>query len=249
LRVNAERLGRLARILRVRQHFTQVALAARAGVSRRAVTLLERGYSRRLRLETVEAIVSTLGGRIDVRLLWNGPELDRLLDEGHAGLGAMVKRRLERWGWLVRIEVTYSEWGERGRIDLLAFHPATRQLLVVELKTMLVDVQALLGTLDAKARLARSVVDRFGWDPVAVVPAVVFAEDRTTRNRLARLANLFDRFELRGRPAITWLRHPSSHAAPTGLLWFSSVGPTRQVAARRVRPGASSASSTAESAT
>ena len=75
-----ERLGRLARVLRVRQRLTQVALAARAGVSRRAVSLLETGRSRSLRLREVEAIVAALGGRLDLRLLWNGPELDRLLD-------------------------------------------------------------------------------------------------------------------------------------------------------------------------
>jgi transcriptional regulator with XRE-family HTH domain len=131
--VNVERLGRLARMLRVRQRLTQGALASRAGVGRRAVSLLENGRAHALRLREVEAIVAALGGRLDVRLLWNGPELDRLLDEAHAALGASVKRRLERWGWLVRVEVSYSHFGERGRIDLLAFQPATGVLLVVEL--------------------------------------------------------------------------------------------------------------------
>src|SRR5690606_18288217 len=132
----------------------QVALAARAGVGRRAVSLLETGHAGALRLREVEAIIVALGGRLDMRLLWNGPELDRLLDEAHAALGASVKRRLERWGWLVRVEVSYSHFGERGRIDLLAFHPAPRVLLVIELKSELVDVQALLGSLDVKVRLA-----------------------------------------------------------------------------------------------
>lgn len=201
--------------------------------------MLERGLARRLRLEIVEAIVTTLGGRIDLRLLWNGPELDRLLDEGHAALGTTVKRRLERWGWLVKVEVSYSQWGERGRIDMLAFHPARRILIVIELKTMLVDVQALLGTLDAKARLARTVAAQFGWEPMAVVPAVVFVEDRTTRNRLTRLASLFDGFDVRGRRAIGWLRRPIEQPVPTGLLWFASVAPARgRVVGRRVRSGA-----------
>ena len=218
--VNAERLGRLARMLRVRQRLTQVALATRAGVSRRAVSLLETGRAAVLRLREVEAIVLALGGRLDMRLLWNGPELDRMLDEAHAALGASVKRRLERWGWLVRVEVSYSRYGERGRIDLLAFHPAARVLLVIELKSELVDVQALLGSLDVKVRLAPGIVERFGWSPRAVVPAIVFLEHSATRKRLARIDTLFDRFDVRGKAALSSLRRPTE-AAPHGLLWFA----------------------------
>ena len=32
----------------------------------------------------IEAILGALGARLDVRVLWNGPELERLLDAGHA---------------------------------------------------------------------------------------------------------------------------------------------------------------------
>lgn len=211
-------------MLRVRLRLTQVALANRAGVSRRAVSMLERGLIRKLRLEVVEAIITALGGRLDARLLWNGPDLDRLLDEGHASLGATLKRRLERWGWLVRVEVSYSQWGERQRIDLLAFHSGALTLLVIELKTMLVDVQALLGSLDAKARLAPDVCRRFEWDPRRVVPVIVFSEDRTTRNRVHRVGGLFDRYALRGRTAGTWMRRPTTNPVPTGILLFVGIG-------------------------
>ena len=236
-----ERLGRLARMLRVRQRLTQVALAARAGVGRRAVSLLETGRAGALRLREVEAVVAALGGRLDMRLHWNGPELDRLLDEAHAALGASVKRRLERWGWLVRVEVSYSHFGERGRIDLLAFHPATRVLLVIELKSEFVDVQALLGSLDVKVRLSTRIVERFGWSPRVVVPAIVFLEHSATRKRLARTDSLFDQFDLRGREALSWLRRPRE-AFPRGVLWFAnatqrsgSPGPRVRVRARGAR--------------
>src|SRR6187431_2120038 len=76
--VNAERLGRLARMLRVRQRLTQTSLSARAGVSRRAVSMLENGRAPNLRLSVVEGILATLGARLDLRILWNGPEMDRL---------------------------------------------------------------------------------------------------------------------------------------------------------------------------
>ncbi|MEO6295116.1 MAG: hypothetical protein ABIP01_00565 [Candidatus Limnocylindria bacterium] len=235
--MNVERLGRIARTLRVRQRLTQVALSLRAGVSLRAVTTLERGGARRLPLGMIEAILGALGARADVRVLWNGPELDRLLDGAHAALCAVIKRRLDRWSWIVRVEVSYSRYGERGRIDLLAFHPATGILLVVELKTDFVDVQALLGTLDAKARLATHVAAQFGWHVRAVVPAIVFIEDRAIRERLRRVDTLFDRFSLRGRKAITWLRRPQQQ--PSGLLWFSALpvsGGVVRASGQRVYP-------------
>lgn len=221
--MNAERLGRLARRLRVRQRLTQTALSIRAGVSRQAVSLLERGHASRLQIGTVEAIIGALGGRLDVRIFWNGPELDRLLDVGHAALGAAVKRRLERWGWVVRVEVSYSHFGERGRIDLFAWHPSSRILLVIEIKTELVDVQALLGSLDVKTRLARQVAEQFGWEVRHVIPAIVFAEESGTRKRLARLDTLFDRYALRGRAALSWLRSPSG--SPSGMLWLTAAAP------------------------
>jgi hypothetical protein len=184
--------------------------------------MLERGLGSALRLGDLEAVALALDGRLDLRLLWHGPELDRLLDAGHAALAASVKRRLERWGWLVRAEVSYSRYGERGRIDLLAFYPTTRIVLVLELKTELTDVQALLGSLDVKARLAPHVARSLGWDGAAIVPGIVFVEDRTTRRRLERLDTLFDRYTARGRSAITWLRRPAT-TTTAGLLWFVST--------------------------
>lgn len=248
--MQVERLGRLARTLRVRARLTQAALATRAGVDRRAVSVLECGRARQLRLGVVEAILGALGARFDPRVLWNGPELDRLLDAGHAALGAAVKRQLERWGWLVRVEVSYSRYGERGRIDLLAFHPAVGALLVIELKTELVDVQELLGLLDTKVRLAPRIAPDLGWRPVVVVPVVVFLEHRTTRHRLRVLASLFDRFSLQGRAAPSWLRRPDAGTVPTGLLWFTRTA-DRSLASRpqpsrvRQRSHRSAGSSTA----
>lgn len=232
--MNPERLGRTARAIRIRQRLTQSALGVRAGVSRKSVSMLECGRAGELRLATVQAILGALGARMDLRILWNGPDLDRMLDAGHAALAASVKRRLERWGWVVRIEVSYSRYGERGRIDLLAWHPRSRALLVVELKTVLVDVQSLLGTLDAKARLGRHIAGQVGWEVQGVIPAIVFAESPTTRRRLDAFDTLFDRFERRGRACISWLRRPTD--VPTGVLWFvSAPAVAGSVSGQRVR--------------
>jgi hypothetical protein len=70
-----------------------------------------------------------------------------------------------------------------------------------------------------------------GWEIRSVVPAIVFLEDRAVRSRLADLDTLFDRFELRGRAALGWLRRPSG--APRGVLWFQAIGRRRAAAGRR----------------
>lgn len=221
---------------------TQAAVGRRAGVSRQAVSLLETGKAVRLRLGVILSIVEALGARFDGRLLWNGPELDRLVDARHAELTAMLKRRLEMWGWMTRVEVSFNRYGERGRIDLLAYHPLFRLLLVVEVKTFMADVQDLLGSVDQKARLATFIASRFGWEVVGVVPMIVFEENATTRRRLARLDALFDGFPLRGRAATAWLRRPAD-PAPRGLLFLTAVPAhqARRLGQLRVRSSRSAA--------
>jgi transcriptional regulator with XRE-family HTH domain len=238
--MNWVRLGRVGRAIRLRSGLTQADVGSRARVSRSAVSLFERGRWEGLTFRIVEAIVAALGARMDERLSWNGPELDRLMDANHAALSASVKQRLERWGWLVRVEVSFSHYGERGRIDLLAWHPPAEALLVIEIKTDLIDVQALLGSMDVRARLAPRLAEQVGWRIAHVVPAIVFLEDRTTRRRLYELSGLFDRYSLRGREAISWVRRPASPAerSPSGLLWFFSVPNARvaRISGQRVHP-------------
>jgi hypothetical protein len=141
--------------------------------------------------------------------------------------------RLERWHWLVRIEVSYSRYGERGRVDLLAYHAPTRTLLLVEVKTELVDAQDLLGTFDAKVRLATHVAASVGWpQPRHVVPMLLFPDAATVRRRVTRLAPLFTDFDVVGRSAVSWLRRPTTDAVPRGLLIFSDLSPVAVVRAK-----------------
>ncbi len=191
-------------------------------------------------VDVVRAIFDALGAKLELRVLWHGPELARMMDEAHAVLAAAWKARLERWGWLVRVEVSYSRYGERGRIDLLAFHPALRIVLVIEVKTDMVDAQGLLGPLDVKLRLARAIAADLGWAaPALVVPVVLFRDDTTIRRRVARLAPLFADLDLVGRGATAWLRSPSLERGPRGLLLFSALvhgdGRPPSVARERIR--------------
>lgn len=231
------RLGRQLRAIRLRSRLRQVDVARQARVGRSAVSLIELGRAEQLSVRTVESVIGALGARLDPRLLWHGPELDRLTDAAHAAVASSVKRRLEGWGWVVRVEVSFNHYGERGRIDLLAWHPAAGVLLVVEIKSSLADVQALLGTMDVKARIAPGVGLRFGWSAPRVVPAIVFLEDRTTRRQIDQLSALFDRYSLRGRAATSWARRPDGRALPSGVLWLQDLPSARvvRISGQRVR--------------
>ena len=170
---------------------------------------------------------------------WRGGELDRLLDAGHAALQDAFAQLLSAAGWLVRAEVTFSRYGERGSIDLLAFHPATGALLIVEIKTIIADLQGLLRPIDVKVRLAREVARTLGWDARVIVPCLVIAEDSTARRRLASHEALFSRFDLRGWRARHWIRNLDG--APRGLLLFLKLpdgtrGPVSRPGQQRVRP-------------
>jgi hypothetical protein len=141
---------------------------------------------------------------------WRGGELPRLLDHRHAQLGDQVTRHLVALDWVVRPEVSFSRYGERGSVDLLAWHPASRTVLVCELKTMLVDLQGLVTTVDRKARLAGHIAGTAGWTPVRVGVLVVVSEGRTNRRRVSQhRALLRAAYPDDGRGARRWLRLPT----------------------------------------
>lgn len=171
---------------------------------------------------------------------WRGAALSRLLDENHAALQSAWKARLERWGWQVWVEVSFNRFGDRGRIDLLAWKATRRILLLVEVKTEIADAQSLLGSTDVKARVAPHVARSLGLAaPRVVVPLLLVAEGTTNRDRTRRLEPLFARYTLRGRSAITWLRRPEEEA-PRGLMVFTDLrfatgGSVTRVAPHRIR--------------
>src|SRR3954471_23298073 len=125
------RVGRVVRALRRRKRWRQVDLAAAATCSQTLISLVERGHVDTLSLRALRRILGALDVRSDLALSWRGAALDRMLDEDHAGLVLVTAARLRRLGWFVELEVTYSEFGERGSIDVFAFHPSTGALLVI----------------------------------------------------------------------------------------------------------------------
>ncbi len=217
-------IARIARALRRRRGWRQEDVAVRAGLHRTTVSLVERGRFSNLTLNVIRRCIEALEAQVELTARWRGAELDRLLDEQHSWLQAAWKARLERWRWQVVAEASFNHYGDRGRIDLLAWHPALLALLVVEVKTEIVDSQALLGALDVKLRVAPLLSRRLGWGaPSEVVPMIVITDRTTNRDRVERIGSLFGRFQRRGRAAVSWLRRPD--APPRGLLIYSDLRP------------------------
>jgi transcriptional regulator with XRE-family HTH domain len=203
--------GRLVKLARIRRGWRQRDLADRAGVSRTMVSRIERGHLGTTPLDVVRAVAAQLGIRVEVAARARAVDLDRVVNARHAALAEHVVGWLPTLGdWILRAEVSFSEYGERGVIDVLAWHAASRTLLVIEIKTELIDFGELLGKLDVKERLAVRVGRRFGWQPLAVGVALLVADSMTNRRRAAdHRALLRTALPADGRALLRWLKKPS----------------------------------------
>ena len=217
------RLGNTLRVLRIRKHLRQSDVARRAGVSRQLIGRVEAGSAGRYPLDTMRAIANALGARIDTQLRYRGAELDRIMNAAHADLHrelAAFFDGLGGWTWLP--EVTFSHYGERGIIDILAWHPRTRSLLIVELKTELVDPQELVAVMHRRARLGPVVARQQGWEPLTVSSWVVVRKSRAERRRLYQHERILRRaFPHDGRTMRRWLRAPQGTVS--ALSFWSNV--------------------------
>ena len=223
--VDDQRLGAALRALRRRRRMRQVDVAAAAGVSRSTISRLERGHVGTLTLGTLRAIFAVLDARIEITPLWRGGALDRLLDERHAELVGRLAGILQGAGWETAIEVTFSHYGERGSIDILAAHPARRALLVNEVKIDLTSIEETVRRSDAKTRLAVTIGEqRFGWRATTVARLLVLPDDATTRRRVARHAPVLGAaFPDRGHKIRRWIRAPEGRLS--GLWFLADVRP------------------------
>jgi transcriptional regulator with XRE-family HTH domain len=237
-------VGRVVRAIRIRAGWRQQDLAAAAGVSQAVVSRVERGRLERVSLPALRRICDALDVRLDMTPRWRGGELDRLLGGRHSAMHeAMARRFASLAGWEAIPEVTFSVWGERGSIDVLGWHAATRTLLVTELKTEIVDVQELLGTLDRKCRLARAIAAERGWAADLVAAWLVVAESPTNRRRVAQHRDVLRAvLPAGGREMDRWLQAPAGRIAALTFLSSSrqtngdpGFAPVRRV--RRREPG------------
>jgi transcriptional regulator with XRE-family HTH domain len=185
------RFGLSVRALRRKRGWTQAELGSRCGMSQSSISRIEAGQGRRFPVDVLESVVAALGARIRVTVLAHGEDLDRLLDGGHAAIVEHITMILRRRGWEIAPEVTFSIYGERGSIDVLAFHRASGSLLVIEVKSAIPDVQGTLSGIDRKQRLAARVAAERGWRARTVSAWLVVPGDRTTRRRIERHSATF----------------------------------------------------------
>jgi transcriptional regulator with XRE-family HTH domain len=217
--MDLRRVSRAVRALRIGRGWRQEDLAREAKLSRSIVGRVERAEADGLTVHALDAVAVALGATLQIDLRWQGEGLDRLLDEGHATLVDRVVTWLRAHGWEVAVEVSFARGGERGSIDVLAWHPVRRALVVIEVKSVTPDMQAMLFGLDRKARLGPGLARDRGWDVRAAARVLVLWDTRTNRRRIeAHAASVRAALPAGTRDVLAWLRDPAG--PPPAGAWF-----------------------------
>jgi len=182
-------IGRRVPDLRRAIGWTQAELARRADSSQATISAIECGHTSGLSCRMAARLLKAMGARasiiIDVPYL---ADRERQTDATHARCVAYVATRLERAGWLVAVEVEIGGDRARGWIDVLAWHPGTHVVLIVEVKTELRDMGAVERQLSRYERAAWRAARSLGWPPRAVVGALLVlattaVDERARENR------------------------------------------------------------------
>jgi transcriptional regulator with XRE-family HTH domain len=235
--MNDQQIGAAFRAVRVRRKHWQRDVARAASVSQTTISRLERGHFEYLSLITLRRIASAMDVRLDLTARWRGGELDRMVNAKHAALHESVARAFAVLpGWQIRPEISFAVYGERGIVDIMAWHAETAALLVIELKTEIVDVSELIGTLDRKRRLGPMIARDLGWTPVHVGAWVIVAESRTNRRRIAEHETVLRAaFPADGAATRIWLREPGRPISSLSMWTVdrtrTSLAPTKRVRA------------------
>jgi len=192
--------------------WTQRELATRAKTSQASIWRIETGHAETVEVAILERVLVALGLR--ARLELDGRHLDdrrRQQDPVHARVTGHVARRIEPGGWQTATEVLIGDGAPRGWIDLLAFRPADRALLVEETKGDIPDLGALQRSLSFYEREAWAAARQLGWRPVRVVVLVVALDSAAIAGRLAANRELVSRaFPARVADTAAWIASPDA---------------------------------------
>jgi transcriptional regulator with XRE-family HTH domain len=250
------RFGAVVRRLRIRARLRQVDLGRLARVSRSTVSRIERGHLGTISFDVLRRVAAVVEIRVDLVPRWRGGDLDRFLGARHSRLHELVARHLAGLpGWTFLPEVSFAIYRDRGVIDIFCFHAGRNALLVIELKTDVVDVNELVGTLDRKVRLATEIARERRWAvtrQTTVSAWLIVAESRTNRRRVAEHRTMLRAgFPADGRSIAGWLADPRR---PIRALSFWPDAPPANVGTgltgvRRVRRRTSTARGAAPSVT
>jgi transcriptional regulator with XRE-family HTH domain len=217
------RVGQWVRSERRRQGLRQSDVAARARVSSSMVSRVENGLLAGLSVRAVRAVATAVGLQLSFApRSVRGASIERQIDWRHAALVEAVVKRLRDCGWETLVEYSFNNYGDRGSVDVLAWHAASRTLLIVEVKSDLRDVQGALHALDIKSRVVPGLVRvEKGWAAAFVGVVMVIADLRADRGRVERHGSTFDA----ALPARTvevrrWLSRP---IGPLRGIWFLQI--------------------------
>ena len=138
-----------------------------------------------------------------------------------------VRRTSTPAGWIVRREVAIGTWERPGWVDILAFNPQTRLLLVIEVKTDLVDIGGLERQLGWYHREARSKCRDLGWEPLGVMATALVLATAANDDRIrANAVSLRQVFPLRWRDLMSVI----GGAQPNGAGWgLAMIDPRSRV--------------------
>jgi transcriptional regulator with XRE-family HTH domain len=182
-------------MLRIRRGWRQCDVAVKARLSPAVIGRHENGAVGSL--STLARHAAVFGLRPELRLLGRAGQLPRLTDEEHAAMVESMAGWFREAGLLTETEASFSEWGERGRIDLLAFDPRSRTVVIVEVKTQLLDLQDLFGALNVKERLVSTIAERRGWVVRRRVTILAVAASASNRKIIRTHPALFAAFATR----------------------------------------------------
>jgi hypothetical protein len=236
-------IARSHRLLRQRAGLTQADVAATAGVGRWKVVDLEAARFDDLKVSEIDRCFQALDATFYLGVWHRGAELDRLLDQRHAALVDAFVALLERHGWVVHVELSFNEFGDRGSIDIVGWREQYAALAIVEVKSEISSIEGTLRPFDVKCRLApRLVRDRHGWRPTTIGRIILLPEETAARRAVARHAAALNAgFPHRSRQLRAWLREPTGSVS--GIWFLSHVGSVdtgrNPSAIRRVRRRAS----------
>jgi transcriptional regulator with XRE-family HTH domain len=237
--MNDTQVGSVFRAVRLRRGLTQSEVGAAAGLGRSTVSSIELGNVEQASLRTARAIARVLGISLTVDARWRGAEATRLLEERHGALVREVAAVLAGLGFEVRVEYTFNIWGERGSIDVLAWHPLLRAVVAIEVKTRLVDFQDLLASTDRKRRLLATICGQESWNAEAIGSVLVLPEESWARHAVRRFVPILDTaFPARTVQVRRWLLRPIGDLRGIWFLSNDGLGSTirRPGGPMRVRP-------------
>ena len=228
-------IGRVFRAVRHRMRHRQQDVAERAHVSRQLVSRIERGRLDEVSTVALRAVADALEIRLETTARWRGGDLDRLLNRRHAAMHEAALALFERRaGWTTVSELSFNVWGERGVIDLAAWHEERHALVINELKSEFVDPGELVGTMDRRRRLAVEIARSRGWEPAVIALWVIVEDTRTNRRHLAASRRLLrGAFPADGHAMLRWLDDPAGPIAGPSFLSPARLAVARQ----RVRVG------------